>query len=50
MRVRGRENQHPTEMKRLEKDIESTFKRVVKIDPFDVLAYRTLAAIETFAK
>ena len=31
------------------RDIESTFQRVVKIDPFDVTANRELAAI-TFAK
>ena len=44
--VLGRENQHTMEMRRLEKDMESTFQRVVKIDPFDFLAYRTLAAVE----
>ena len=37
-------------MKRLEKDFESTFQRVVKIDPFEVSAYRALASIETFGK
>ena len=50
MQVRGRENRHATEMKRLEKDFESTFQRVVKIDPFEVSAYRALASVETFKK
>ena len=50
MQGRGRGNQHTTEMKRLEKDMESTFQRVVKIDPFDVSAYRALASVKTFAR
>ena len=50
MQGRGRGNQHTTEMKRLEKDMESTFQRVVKIDPFDVSAYRPLASVELFGK
>ena len=44
--VLGRENQHTTEMRRLEKDMEATFQRVLKIDPFDVDAHRVLAAVE----
>ena len=34
--------------KRLE--IESTFQRLIKIDPFEVAAYRALATREMFAK
>ena len=38
-----------TEMNQLVRDMEPIFQRLVKIDPFDVDAYRTLAAI-AFAK
>ena len=47
--MRGKEK-NPMEMKRLEKDIESVFQRVAKIDPFDVAAYRALATVEIFGK
>ena len=39
-----------TEMNQLAQDIESTFQRLLKIDPLDVSSHRTLAIAEIFTK
>ena len=39
-----------TEMKQLTRDMEAIFRQVVKIDSFDIVAPRTLATVEMFAK
>ena len=48
--MRSKEKPHTMEMKHLENGIESIYQRVVKIDPFDVSAYRALASVKTFAR
>ena len=46
--MRGRAQRQETEMKQLLRDIEPIFQRVVKINPSDVEAHHTLAAVEIF--